>query len=56
MELVLGFVALGAGILLFVGANLVALVLMIGGSPSQPERRGHLMAAIGQRIRRRGCR
>ena len=34
MELVLGFVALGAGVLLFIGANLVALVLMVGGPRS----------------------
>ena len=31
MDLVLGLAALAVAVLLFVGANLVALVLMIGG-------------------------
>jgi hypothetical protein len=36
MELVAGLVALAVGIGVFIGANLVALALMIGGAPSDP--------------------
>ena len=36
MEAVLGLMALAVALLLFIGANLVALVLMIGGRRADP--------------------
>jgi hypothetical protein len=34
METVLGLAALGIGLALFIGANIVALRLMVGGRPA----------------------
>ena len=39
MEAVLGLAALGLAVLLFIGANVVALVLMIGGRRPDPSAR-----------------